>query len=98
MAQKLIRIKRGVLPRPVHHQDGWEMDLIPGVKMNEDIPYTKHQEFFLVDARGVNEVVEFLAKENPGCEIEVYNLEMVGQCPAGDYVMKQVTADGVLPF
>lgn len=53
--------------------------------------------FFSVPDKKVAAFVEYAAKQNPGCEVQVYTLEKVGQCPAGDYVMKDVTKDGVLP-
>lgn len=42
--------------------------------------------------------VNDLAKKHPGCEIEVYNLERISQCPVGEVVTKQISKNGVLPL
>ena len=58
---------------------------------------TRNISFFLVHDKKVDAFVEYASKQNPGCEIQVYTMSKVGQCPAGDYVVKDVTKDGVLP-
>lgn len=55
------------------------------------------QSFFLVDEVEVERFVELMASLNPGCDVEVYSMERVGHCPAGDYTIKVVSDDGVLP-
>ena len=54
--------------------------------------------FFHTDDRNVDSLMQALARANPGCDINVYRLEKVGHCPAGEYVAKQVTKAGTLPF
>lgn len=44
-------------------------------------------------------VLKEIATRNPGCEVEMYRMEKVGQCPAGDFTGKRVDADGsILPL
>jgi hypothetical protein len=64
---------------------------------NDDI--AKTGEFFEIEdvAEDGDLLLRVLAEHNPGCEIRVYTLEQVGQCPAAPMVVKKVTADGILP-
>ena len=57
-------------------------------------------EFFLFEQEGpeLEVAIEWLANNNPGKDIEVWNLESVALCPAGPLVRKQVTKDGILPL
>lgn len=59
--------------------------------------YQREAEFFLVSDEEVPLALQALAEGNPGCEVQVYNLEQIAQCPAAPMVIKRVTADGVLP-
>jgi hypothetical protein len=52
---------------------------------------------FFPEEYQVDTLVRMLASKNPGAEIMVFRLEKVGQCPAGDFVEKNVTEDGTLP-
>jgi hypothetical protein len=54
-------------------------------------------EFVYVDERDVEEYMRVLAENNPGCEVRVYALEQVAECPAAEIVVKKVSAHGVLP-
>lgn len=54
-------------------------------------------EFFLVNAQDVEVVLPILAGNNPGCEVRVYGVEMIGQCPPQEMVTKKISEHGVLP-
>jgi hypothetical protein len=54
-------------------------------------------EFFVVGDRDVDAVVKYLAENNPGKEVQVYELQKVSVCPAAEMVTKQVSKEGILP-
>lgn len=59
--------------------------------------FTNEGEFFLVEHNDVENTMRVLAENNPGHEVQVYNLEQSAQCPAAPMVVKKITAEGVLP-
>lgn len=60
--------------------------------------FVKEAEFFEIDeSPDVDLLMRTLAEQNPGCEVRVFRLSAVSQCPAGPIVVKSVTADGILP-
>ena len=71
---------------------------IPGLL--EDMPhhYRTRGDVFLVDDRDVQNALEIFSSENPGREVQVYNLEQIAVCPAAPMIVKQVSKDGVLPL
>jgi hypothetical protein len=71
--------------------------LLPRELNVERSDFSKEVEFAMVDARDADVAIEALATANPGCEIRVYSLEQVGQCPAAPLVLKKVDESGVLP-
>jgi hypothetical protein len=75
-----------------------DVDVFYTEKYAGEGPVLKKGVFFHVNDRDVDKLMEALAKENPGCDINVYRLEKVGHCPAAEYVTKQVTKNGTLPF
>lgn len=98
---KLVYVNRGIRHHDIHLPDFHERlhDLVH-IQPERDIEaYEPHKagQFFWIDDRDVNTVVRWLCKKNPGCEVKVFNLESVSECPAADMVQKKVTADGVLP-
>ena len=52
---------------------------------------------FFPEEHQVDALMRLLARDNLGAEVMVFRLEKVGQCPAGDFVEKDVTEDGTLP-
>jgi len=65
---------------------------------HDDENYRRRGEFFVFhDERDVPNAVQQFANENPGKEIQVWELKTISQCPAAPMVTKQVTADGILP-
>jgi hypothetical protein len=98
--KKLIRVKRA-MTREMYAVVGgrYEIKAIPGVAIRDDdaVDLSAACEFFVVEERGHEQVMQELAKLNPGCEVELFVLQKVGQCPAGDFVAKEVTKDGLLP-
>lgn len=55
-------------------------------------------QFFEVDDKRVNAVVDALTAVFPGKDIQVYTMTESAVRPAGDIVRKKVTKEGVLPF
>jgi hypothetical protein len=97
---KLLRVKRAFNQPRYTNIGRYEPMFIPGIPYrggDEGMDIATTQEFFLVDDRWVDDLMKVLAQLNPGCEVEVYKMEKVGQCPAGDYVAKEVSKDGLLP-
>jgi hypothetical protein len=95
---RLIRIDRKTNGRHSFNDEvGVEYVAVEGIKLNDDIQYHKQGEFFEVNERHVDTFIAYAARENPGCAVEVYELKKVGQCPPGEYVLKEVTKDGILP-
>lgn len=101
MAKKLVRIDRRGNQPLLFVADGvrHEPEAIPGrpIDHDNDVAYHHQADLFFIDERSVDQFVAWLARENPGCEIQVWNMEQVGFCPAGDFILKKVTADGILP-
>jgi hypothetical protein len=54
-------------------------------------------EFFDVDERDAEQCLAFLCKRHPGVEVSIHTMTKTGICPAGDLVMKNVSAEGILP-
>lgn len=46
----------------------------------------------------VDRIMKQLAEQNPGYEVQMFQLQKVAECPAAPMVMKQVTKDGILPI
>ena len=66
--------------------------------LNEEHDYRHRGEFFLFDhEEDVPRAVALFANENPGKEIQVWELKSISQCPAAPMVTKQVSVDGILP-
>ncbi len=79
-------------------EDRYEIRLFNGVPHDVDEPFNMADvHFFEVDPRFVDRVVQHIAATCPGVDIEVYRLDWIGFCPAGNFVKKTVTEDGVLP-
>jgi hypothetical protein len=99
MAQKLVRIDRGRQEIAFYYEEvGFDVEAIGPSKIEHGgVPYHKQASFFSVDERHIDAFIRQLAKDNPGCPVEVYSLGAVGQCPAGDFVLKEVTKNGVFP-
>lgn len=57
----------------------------------------KQGSFFLIGKEDVETALQAFAQNNPGCEVRVYDCLRIGQCPAGQFVSKEVSKDGVLP-
>jgi hypothetical protein len=80
-----------------------EVVLTSELKLNNYNPDTQTQdikrmgEFFYFHATDLQGAIEALAKANPGCEVEVFQMTQVVVCPAGPMVTKAVTKDGELP-
>lgn len=69
----------------------------PSPPQNQNRLTMTNVSLWLVKPKDVDRFVKYAAEKNPGCEIQVWHLEKVGQCPAGDFVQKDVTKDGILP-
>lgn len=54
-------------------------------------------EFFMIDERDLTVAIQYLAEENPGKEVQVYDLVSISVCPAAEMITKQVTKEGILP-
>jgi hypothetical protein len=54
-------------------------------------------EFFLIEEKDLRAAIQLLAEENPGKEIQVYDLVSISICPAAEMITKQVTKEGILP-
>lgn len=67
------------------------------IDLDDAVPIVKQASFFEVNDEGVDLFLRKCAENNPGCEVEVYTLEQVGQCPAAEFVAKKVSVDGILP-
>ena len=59
--------------------------------------YLESGSLFLVDEAFAEALMRELAEKNPGKEVSIHKLVSAGVCPAGDYVKKTVSEDGVLP-
>lgn len=65
-----------------------------------DLEHDRYEDgcdFFLVESNESDKFVELMAQKFPGCDIEMYAMAKVGHCPAGEFAMKRVTEDGILP-
>lgn len=97
--QKLVLISKGDEFNIYLDDVGIEVEVVPVPKTDRHENLNlKNTSLFLVDDRHVKLFVQKAAQKNPGSEIKVFSLEKVGQCPAGDFVMKDVTKDGILPL
>lgn len=97
--KSLVLIDRGDAVNIYLNAVGIEVETITPEKPNRNDEYTlRNCSLFNVAEKHVKLFVERAAQANPGCEIQVFSLERVGQCPAGDFVMKDVTKDGILPL
>lgn len=97
--KKLVRIDRGDALNIYLNAVGIEVEAITPNKPDRNDEYSlSNCSLFFVPDKHVKTLVERAAKANPGCEIQVFSMEKVGQCPAGDFVMKDVTKDGILPL
>lgn len=99
---KLVYIDRGLRPMDIHLPDypGRLHEMVHVQPERGDLEaFAAHRanQFFWIAERDVQPVVQWLCNKNPGCEIKVFNLESVSECPAAAMVQKKVTADGVLP-
>lgn len=96
---KLIRVKRGRGVQMFVEGMRRELYALPQAREfhQEYGDATTDCDFFLVDDREVDQAMKALGTRNLGMDIEVYNLEKVGHCPAADFVIKVVNEDGVLP-
>lgn len=103
--KKLIRVVRSSYTPEFHPEGGhqWRRRM-PQVVIQQarDLEidrsnFTKEGEIFLVEPDDVEIAMRCFAEANPGCEVQVYNLEASAQCPAAPMVVKNVTKDGILP-
>lgn len=65
-------------------------------EMKEENPTRKGELFEIVD-EDLDAFVEGMAKANPGCNVQVYDLISECICPPAELVKKKITKDGVLP-
>ena len=65
--------------------------------LDEHGDYRRRGDFFFVEEKELSRIVQLLAAENSGKNVEVYDLTEVSVCPAAPMVTKKVTKDGVLP-
>jgi hypothetical protein len=98
MADKLVRVAK-TRERSVYFPDirvyAHPMAINPD-EGRADVELTEC-EFFVVGDRDVDAVVKYLAENNPGKEVQVYELQKVSVCPAAEMVTKQVSKEGILP-
>lgn len=108
--KKLFHVVRGVpdrgTPISFFNQDGepWRFrsgrnpEVLHPRELDVDrTNYQKEGEFFLVSETDVDDALRILATANPGCEVRVYNIEQIAQCPAAEMVVKKVSEHGILP-
>ena len=69
----------------------------PRVDNHEDAEPIKQAEFFEVHERDLATAMRQFADQNPGCEVIAYAMTHSAITPPGEFVLKQVTKDGVLP-
>lgn len=94
MKKMLVRIARTEPEIMYHRAVDREMEFLPTVKVEN---VERDAEVFFVNENRVDDVVRLLSEKNPGVDVEVYDLTWVGHCPAAEFVLKKVTADGILP-
>lgn len=94
---KLVHVTR---TDPILHYDeasGFEIEVIPNKGWNEH-QVMRTAEIFLVGEQLLEPFVSNLCRDNPGIEVQVYQMEWAAICPAGPMVKKQVSVDGTLPI
>jgi hypothetical protein len=91
---KLVRVAR-TKEVPFYFQKlDRDIDVIP-CKSTE--LYERDAEFFLIDDEDLEVFVQIMAEKFPGTDIEVWERKAVGHCPPGEFALKKVTEDGILP-
>lgn len=96
---KLIRVARAEQRSVFFSESRYGVIALQGLQ-NLDVEeenYRRLGEFFIVDDKEYAAIVALLAKENPGLEVQVYDMIEVSTCPPGEIVTKKVSKDGVLP-
>lgn len=97
MSEKLIRVGKGQV-FGVHFPElrlGAQGITMETLRDHDD--YRHRGEIYIVDDRDVERAVQILTSENPGKDVQVWDLIQVSVCPAAEMVTKKVSKDGVLP-
>ena len=101
---KLLRVMNPTVREQIYahvHDLGMDIACVKTKDLSEvdyDDPAIAHFQFFEVEDRDVDMVVDNLTKIFPGREIRCYVLESEAIRPAGELVRKKVTKEGILPF
>jgi hypothetical protein len=98
---KLIRVNRGseAYEVSIHPDARLAMLINPREMKDNENNVIKKAEFFTIQRdEDTDRVVKALATQNPGSNVEVYDLKSVSFCPAAEMITKEVTKDGVLPY
>jgi hypothetical protein len=95
--RKLVRVARtpdqeAYFPELRHGGRGFNPPHVDNMEL-----FRSMGEFFWIEEKDMSVAISSLAEENPGKEIQVYDLTSISICPAAEMITKQVTKEGILP-